>query len=367
MFEDELREALRAGRPEPPESYRTRLDIEIARLRLQEGITMKRSTRALITAAVFLALTMAAAAAAGIITWRRGLDDKLKLNEETLDIFKDTDLIDLPGLSQTHNGVTVTLEECVVQPDTAYIAFRVSGYRPELRDEGPYSHEEPQFRETLVTVDGVETVDYLEPRFFNGLDGWGILADGSSYQEGSNFQYLNENGEMVYIITLYNYHGNASFVGRQAHVTLKDLGVDSTRYTGTEVHAEGTWDFAWTLKGSGRGVELKDLDLVIGTTGAKLKELTLRPVSARMTVTVPPEAPEGRDEFGNTPVFRGVRLKDGTVYGGLAGRGFIGLDDEDTCGQMWTLLRIIDPEQVESLLFTRSMESEEVIQVRITP
>ena len=83
--EDELREALRSGRPDPPGSYDTRIDLEVARLKLEEGITMKRSTRMLITAAVFLALAMAAAAAAGIITRRRGPEEKPKPAGEVME------------------------------------------------------------------------------------------------------------------------------------------------------------------------------------------------------------------------------------------------------------------------------------------
>ena len=366
MFEDELKKALRANRPEPPESYHTRIDLEVARLRLQEGITMKRSTRALIIAAVFLALTMAAAAAAGIITWQRGLEEKLKLTKEVMDIFEDSELIDHPGLIRTANGVTVVLEECVVQPDTAYIAFRVTGYRPEMRENGPYDHEEPQFRDTQISFEGMEDIDYVEPRFFDGLDAWGMFADGTPYEEGSELQYLNEKGEMVYIITLYNYHSDSSFVGRKAHVTLKGLGIDSTRYSGTKVDVEGTWDFEWTLKGSQRRTEFSGLGLDIGTTGAKLTKLTLAPVSVRMELALPSERPDSGDEFGNAPVFQGVRLRDGTVYDDLAGRGFIGLEDGGTvCSQMWTLLRVIDPEQVESVIFSETMESETVIEVGI--
>ena len=58
------------------------------------------------------------------------------------------------------------------------------------------------------------------------------------------------------------------------------------------------------------------------------------------------------------PAFLGLRMKDGTVYDGLAGRGYADYADDasDIYIQRWALHRIIDPDQVESLLFTESWD-----------
>ena len=82
MFEQELKKALHASRPVPPEGFDGRSDRQIAQLTRKEGIHVKKFSVLMIAAAVLLILTMATALAAGIISWRRGLEDKLQVTED---------------------------------------------------------------------------------------------------------------------------------------------------------------------------------------------------------------------------------------------------------------------------------------------
>ena len=366
MSDQELKQALRANRPVPPRGFEDRSDAQLTRLMHQEEIQVKRFSGFSIALAIILVLTMATAVAAGVIRWQRGLDDKLKVTEEIREIYRDTQLFDQPGLSVTQNGVTVTMEQCIVDPNNAYIAFRVKGYQPEW--QGGLEWEMPQFRDVLILLDGEEPPFFAEPLFFNGLDGWGLLTDGSMPEEDTVLPYVNENGEMVYIITLRCDRDDHSIIGKKLQVTLGGLGTVSSRYPSGHIDVEGTWSFEWTLKGTDRCLSLNSISLPIGGTGCTVTDVRLSPIYISMSLQVPRETyPAGDDEGIPGPLFSGVKLKDGTVYDQLAGRGYADYTDDksDAFRQNWALHRVIDPDQVESLLFTASTGSAELIEVKI--
>ncbi len=372
MTEQELKKALRENRPEPPQGFERRSDDQLARLTQKEELPVKKFSRITIAVAVILMITVSSALAAGIISWRRGLEDKLRVTDETKDAYKDTQLFDNPGLSVAQNGVTVTLTQCIVEPSAAYIAFQVTGYQPQWTESGQYQ-ERPQFRDVQIDLEGMEHVSFIEPLFFNGLDGWGRLADGSAPEDDEHLPYVNENGDMVYIISMRSDEDGYSFVGKKLRVSLEGLGMDSTRYQHetVQVDVEGQWTFEWTLKGCDKRMTLTGLDLPIAETGAVLMDAELSPIYIKMTLQVPRTYPH--EEEGMTgPAFLGLRMKDGTVYEQLAGRGYADYADDtsDIYIQRWALHRIIDPDQVESLLFTAAwddapLEEAEIIAVKI--
>ncbi len=124
MFEQKLKKALQANRPEPPQGFEGRMDCRLARLK-QEEKEMKKVSGLTLAAVLALVLCMATAVAAGVIGWNRGLEDKLNVTEEFKTAFEDSGLFDSPGLSVTQDGVTVVLEQCIVDSGDAYFAFRV--------------------------------------------------------------------------------------------------------------------------------------------------------------------------------------------------------------------------------------------------
>ena len=370
MFEQELKKALHASRPVPPEGFDGRSDRQIAQLTRKEGIHVKKFSVLMIAAAVLLILTMATALAAGIISWRRGLEDKLQVTEDIRTAYRDTQLFEEPGLSVTQNGVTVTMDQCIVEPNAAYVSFRVKGYQPQITRNSQYL-ELPQFRDVLVELDGQEDVCFVEPLFFDGLDALGRLADGSA-PENDDLPYLNENGEMVFILSMRSDEDGFSFVGKNLHVRLGGLGIESTKYVydTVRVDVQGVWEFAWTLKGTSRRVKLDGLSMPVGQDGSVLTDLSLSPIYINMLMRVPREPVPSDPDTTNAPLFRGVRLIDGTVLDYLAWRGYNDYlaDSGEAYRQAWALNRIIDPEQVESLLFSpawHDSETAEVIEVKI--
>ncbi len=355
MTEQELRQALRDHRAEPPQGFDVRSDMMLARLTERGEVKVKKVSGLMIAMAVMLVLTLATAVAAGIVGWRRGLEERLGVTEEVREAYGDSALFDEPGLRAEQDGVAVTLDECIVDSGVAYMAFRVHGWQPRLAG-GEGESRVPQFDGLQVEMDGMEELTFIEGLFFDGLDSEGRLADGSRPQNGDVLPYVNEDGDLVYIVRLFSNQEDFAFAGRKIRVTLRDLGVSSSWYQRALVDAEGPWVFDWTLRGDTRQRTLEGLDAPLGDTGAVLESARLSPVSVSLCL---------RGE-GAVPWFCGFRLKDGTVLETLAERGYA--DEEAADGlyrQKWMLSRIVDPAQVQSLLLALPEEGAALIEIEL--
>lgn len=366
MLENELQRALTENRPQPPEGFFARSDRQLQQLTLKEEKHMKKISGFALALALLLILSMAVAIAEGLFPWTRGLEDNLLVTDEIKEAYKETDLFDEPRLSVTQNGVTVTLDQCVVDTNAAYIAFRVQGYAPELG-------RKPAFDGITVEMDDTgRRAGGWDAQFFNGLvtgpDGRGMYPDGRVPEDFSKLPYANENGDLLYIISMRDDGDDFSYVGKTIHVTLKDLGAYSTyEFMDMEVAVEGTWEFEWTLKGTDKHLELTGLNLPIGENGSVLTAVYLSPIHVKLEMNVPrhPEADE--DEFDlYAPYFRGVALKDGTVYDLISGGGADRYLDKtgEAYRSMCALSRIIEPDQVAALIFT-DLPSENRVEVKL--
>ena len=366
MTENELRKALHARRPAPPQGFHERSDRQLHCLTVKEEKHMKRFSSAALIFAVILILSMAVAVAEGLFPWTRGLEDNLQVTDEIKEVYKETELFDEPRLSVTQNGVTVTLDQCIVDTNAAYIAFRVQGYAPELG-------RQPEFGGITVEMDDTgRHAGGWDAKFFDGLvaspDGFAVYSDGRVPEDYGKLPYANENGELLYIISMRDDGDDFSYVGKTIHVTLKDLGVYSAdKLMNMEVAVEGTWEFEWTLKGTDKHLELTGLNLPIGENGSVLTAVHLSPIHVKLEMNVPrhPEADE--DEFDlYAPYFRGVVLKDGTVYDLISGGGADGYlaQTGEAYRSMCALSRIIEPDQVAALIFT-DLPSENRVEVKI--
>lgn len=352
MLEQRLTQALHAARPEPPEGFDRRSDMQLLRLRTKEDKQVKKVSGMVIALALVLALGMTAAVAAGVIRWQSGLEDSLQITGETKAYFSNTALFDTPNLSVTDQGVTVTLEQCVVDEHAAYIAFRVSGYTP---PEG----KQPAFQRASCSA-GLTTGEASSGSFYNGLnigqDGRAVYVDGSPVDWSQPLPYAAENGDLMYIISMTA--EEEAYPGRYMEATFSGLGVYENKWGDVQVDVPGTWHFRWQLKGANATRELDGLCIPVGKNGATLQAVKLSPLSIEMTMTVPrPVLQPGDDEsmmLDNAPCFVGVRMKTGDVYLHIngAGRERYVSKTSDLFTAAWSLNRVIIPDQVEALLFT---------------
>ena len=358
MLEQKLTEALRAARPEPPEGFDGRSDMQLLRLRTKEEQQVKKVSGLVIVLALVLALGMTAAVAAGVIHWQKGLEDSLQITEETKEYYSDTALFDAPNLSVTDQGVTMTLEQCVVDEHAAYVAFRVSGYTP---PEG----KRPDFQRASCSA-GLTMGEYSGGSFYNGLnigqDGRAVYVDGSPVDWSQPLPYAAENGDLLYIISMTA--DEETYPGRYMEATFSGLGVWNGDNMCVDVEVPGTWHFRWQLKGANATRELDGLHIPVGENGAKLQYVKLSPLSIEMMMNVPrPQTEDEELQYSNAPYFLGVRMKNGDVYLYINGAGMDGYvsKNSDLFTATWSLNQVIIPDEVEALLFSMPNDGSEAL------
>ena len=155
------------------------------------------------------------------------------------------------------------------------------------------------------------------------------------------------------------------FMGKKLHVEFKNLGtVAKADYT---PDIDGTWALDMTLGGADVS-RFTETEQKLGDSGATVTSVELSPVSIRVAYEFPriEKNEEYIDENGETqivtyyeeaPMASGVKLKDGTtilnLYGGPGTAGYIS-DDSDEYISGFAFDRVIDPDQVASVLFRKT-------------
>lgn len=166
-------------------------------------------------------------------------------------------------------------------------------------------------------------------------------------------------------MTLANTEERGFFYNKVLHVELQNLGT----YTKAEYNPVlyGTWSFEWNLQGK-ECVKEYSLSAPLGETGATVTRAEITPISLYVEYDFPREeipqiAYDENDEEiefmtnAEPPQLMGVIMKDGTRHPFLfMGPGSTGYLDVDSNRYMtsFAIDRIIDEEQVESLLFRKS-------------
>ncbi|MDY3250248.1 MAG: DUF4179 domain-containing protein [Candidatus Choladocola sp.] len=316
-----------------------------------------------VAAAAVLVIGTISVSAAAYIHWSRGLEERLRITAEQRQELEKNQMASYVGQSVTQGEVTVTAQESIVDNYFAHLSFKVEGYQAE-------AGRQPGFSGIAVTVG--EDEDYTggwSASFYDGIvpgpDGKAIHTDGTPLAEGEEISYVMEDGSMEFHVDMMSDEKGA-FFDKPIHVELKDLGVYSGKAEDVAVEAEGDWSFDWILTGS-EDVKKLELNAPLEGSEAVILEAELSPISVSVTYDFPrqSETEMGTDENGEAtvcttykepPYFTGVRLKDGTIYTCISGGGISGYETEDTdiYKSITALERVIDVDQIESLLFIRS-------------
>lgn len=315
-------------------------------------------------AAVLLAIVVGGgsitAVAAVYLRWSHGMQKQMNVSEEQmieLQNLQDTP-VSFPGVSDTQGDITVSVAQCVMDKNDLKIGFYVEGYELE-------SNVEPQLDSISILLDGQVVYNY-EWSFFNGID-WDendnpIMADGSLVQEDAeggiipNYQTAEGKMEIDLNVSPMNEKGEqfSDLAGRNITIQMNNFGENT-----------GTWTLEWTLEGTTTTVD-KTLYDALGNSGATVIKASINPVSITVSYDFKPQKiyETGIDENGNTvemeeyaepPKLVGVKLIDGTEYIGFSGGSTYGYDDIESgvYTAKVSLSRIINPQEVESLLFLR--------------
>ena len=324
---------------------------------------VKKSQKKYMVAALIATMTVGAVSAyAAYTNWSHGMKEELRISEEQQKNLEANGMAAFSDASVTDAGVTVTAQQSITDNYYTYLSFKVEGYSVE-------KGVQPDFETISVTVDGQDVS--WGGRFYDGMisgnDGMFVNADGSEPEteaDGSMIEnYMMDDGSLEYHMILKS-HEKGFFTGKQLHVELENLGTVAKAQYFPDI--EGSWILDMTLGGADTAKYIETNEK-LGDTETIVTGVELSPVSMRVTYDFPktePQMEEFEDENGEIqtvawpaqpPFAFGIRLKDGTVMKYIsAGSESTGYTSEE--GQEYVvsfpLDRVIDPDQVETVLFS---------------
>ena len=323
---------------------------------------VKKSRKKYVAAALIATMTVGAVSAyAAYTNWSHGMKEELRISEEQQKNLEANGMAAFSDASVTDAGVTVTAQQSITDNYYTYLSFKVEGYSVE-------KGVQPDFETISVTADGQDVS--WGGRFYDGMisgdDGMVVNADGSAPEteaDGSMIEnYVMDDGSLEYHMILKS-HEKGFFTGKQLHVELENLGTVAKAQYFPDI--EGSWKLDITLGGADTAKYIETNEK-LGDTETIVTGVELSPVSMRITYDFPktePRMEEFEDENGEIqtiawpaqpPFAFGIRLKDGTVMKYIsAGGESTGYTSEE--GQEYVvsfpLDRVIDPDQVEAVLF----------------
>jgi len=323
---------------------------------------VKKSRKKYVAAALIATMTVGAVSAyAAYTNWSHGMKEELRISEEQQKNLEANGMAAFSDASVTDAGVTVTAQQSITDNYYTYLSFKVEGYSVE-------KGVQPDFETISVTADGQDVS--WGGRFYDGMisgdDGMVVNADGSvpeTEADGSMIEnYVMDDGSLEYHMILKS-HEKGFFTGKQLHVELENLGTVAKAQYFPDI--EGSWKLDMTLGGADTAKYIETNEK-LGDTETIVTGVELSPVSMRITYDFPktePRMEEFEDENGEIqtiawpaqpPFAFGIRLKDGTVMKYIsAGGESTGYTSEE--GQEYVvsfpLDRVIDPDQVEAVLF----------------
>ena len=323
---------------------------------------VKKSRKKYVAAALIATMTVGAVSAyAAYTNWSHGMKEELRISEEQQKNLEANGMAAFSDASVTDAGVTVTAQQSITDNYYTYLSFKVEGYSVE-------KGVQPDFETISVTADGQDVI--WGGRFYDGMisgdDGMVVNADGSALEteaDGSMIEnYVMDDGSLEYHMILKS-HEKGFFTGKQLHVELENLGTVAKAQYFPDI--EGNWILDMSLGGADTAKYIETNEK-LGDTETIVTGVELSPVSMRITYDFPktePRMEEFEDENGEIqtvawpaepPFAFGIRLKDGTVMKYIsAGSESTGYTSEE--GQEYVvsfpLDRVIDPDQVETVLF----------------
>lgn len=290
-----------------------------------------------IAAVVALILALGVTAYAVYIHWSRGMEQQflrgeLQKKEEEMRRADQSGLSDTSqAVSATANGVTISVEQTIIDRDTAHIALRIDGF---TLPEGQY----PDIGGWSLSFDG-EHAPNMTGGFVEGRDANDKLI------------FTAPDGSLEFDFTAKAGGKWESFAGKEIRVVIDSLGTgNKAQY---QAVVEGPWELIWTPSSNGELLTVQP-DAALGDTGIKLISAEISPISAKVTMQLPElwEGYETLEEFDLQLV--GVRLKDGTTLTNIFGPPTqVGYADIDSLilEMDYSSHQILQPDQVDALIF----------------
>ncbi|MDE6055688.1 MAG: DUF4179 domain-containing protein [Lachnospiraceae bacterium] len=352
-----------------PDIVQQRADLVFGQIKQEKaGKTMiysgKAARKGMWIAVAAVVLVLGTVACAAYMHWSSGMEEKFNVTQEQKEYLEESQITMPMSDSVTKEGITVTVQQSIVDAHFAHLSFRVDGYHVE---EGV----QPDFEYVVTTVDGAYP-SATEGSFFDNLhvdsNGNFTYTDGTPVKETADgsiiVKYENDDGSMEYIMTLMTNQKDNSFIGKPIHIEFQNLGTVSKAVYTPDINA--TWTFDFTLEASEQ-VRTIELSQPLGDSGAIVTKAEISPISFYVEYNFPLQKVgiDGVDEAGNAiqsttfaeaPRLTGVRLKDGTQLTGITQGGSEGYNPDDTNTYILycAIDHIIDPAEVDALLFVKT-------------
>ena len=252
---------------------------------------------------------------------------------------------DYESLKVVDNGVTIAPDTVIVDERFAYMSFTISGYQVS-------EDKEPGFES--VNVDSKDVPLNMAESIYDGIvpdeNGTPVYEDGSAIRFGENGDvighYLDENGNLEYIIKAFVADETDTLLGKTVNVEFENLGtLYKTDFTNEK---DGVWKFEMKLPDVSAA---KHFDINKELVGADITvtDADISPISMRVNYTVSADMEANEDEIG-IPEMKGVILKDGTRIPYLADGGNVGYTDEAHAYHITGYDRVVDVDEIQSLL-----------------
>ena len=308
-------------------------------------------------------------------SWSRNMEKGMQATPEQLEQLESEQHLKTDGQSVTDQGVTVTAKEILVDKNFAWLSFEVAGFTPEDGKQPGFAVASVTGKDDESPLEGSGSIgNGFYDGLISGMDGRAQYDDGTPYETEADgsivMHYVNEDGTMEYRISMMA-SKDGSFIGKELHVELQGLGVyEEEKASDVAVKVDGDWAFDLTLPGSDQA-QTFELNAELSGSGATVSKVVLTPLSATISYDFPyeEETEIGTNEngeetishtFAEPPYFLGFRMKDGSDIYAMGG-GSSGYEDENK--EVYQVVesyeRVVDVNQIESLLFKKSSPQEE--------
>ena len=325
--------------------------------------------------ALFATLTVTAVAAIHHF-WGRGMNGIVKSTDVQQQALTEqgqaivySEEPDYSAYKVTDQGVTIVPETIIADAHYAYVSFKVSG----LEVKGL---EEPGADVTYYLGDDPDDVNSWlngSSSFFDGIvpdeNGMGEYEDGTPFQTTENGElithYVDENGDLQYIMMLSTPDMSDSLLGKKLHVEFNELGIYTGKceFTGT---VQGKWIFDLELP-KVSNAQVITVNKQVPGTSFTIDTIEITPISIAVNYTVDGKL-EQYEDCNGIPEFMGVGLKDGTDYKYIqnGGSSYYTDDSMEKAISSACFQRIIDVSEVRSLFIrTSDYDNAEIVEIEL--
>ena len=307
----------------------------------------------------FALLATATAAAAIHHFWGRGMSGALKSSDAQQQALTEQgqaivypELTDYSSYQVTDQGITISPDTVVADDKFAYVSFKVSGF--DITDT-----QEPGADVNYYLGDDKDSeASWVNgsSSFYDGImiddNGMGVYEDGSPLDpDGDGFigRYLDENGDLEYVIQIQSIDGLNQILGNTLHVEFSALGIYGGKADFDKM-VEGTWNFELLLPSTSNAQTIT-VNKDVPESNFTITTIDISPVSITVNYKVNGKV-EAEDDCLGIPEFTGFVMKDGTRLPYVGNGGSTGFTDETdeyaVCASCFD--RVIDISEVQSLL-----------------